>query len=178
MTVASSPDRSALATLLGQWFLLVSAGLAWGVSFSLAKIATQGGAHPIGLNFWQALIGTVFVSIYVVFRRRTVDLSRAHIVFYTVCGIFGTAIPGTLYFYAAAFVPAGVLAITIATVPLMTFVAGLAFGIERAILSRFRGDPSRARQHPLDDRARGQSAGCPGRTLGSGRVRGCCLLHG
>ena len=33
------------------WFLLVTAGFAWGATFSLAKIAAQGDVHPLSLNF-------------------------------------------------------------------------------------------------------------------------------
>jgi hypothetical protein len=38
-------------------FLLVSTGAAWGATFSLARIATTAGAHPIGLTLWQGVFG-------------------------------------------------------------------------------------------------------------------------
>jgi drug/metabolite transporter (DMT)-like permease len=53
--------------------------------------------------------------------------------------VLGSVIPGTLYFYAAAHVSAGVLSITIATVPLLTFIAAAVFRIEAVSYKRILG---------------------------------------
>ncbi len=95
-------------------FLLLFGGGVWGVTFSLAKIATAGGAHPLGLTLWSAVLGAIFLLCFLLARRSPLPLGRRFLVFYLVCGLLGTAVPSTLFFYAAAHVPAGVLAIAIA----------------------------------------------------------------
>ncbi|MGI9405016.1 MAG: DMT family transporter [Hyphomicrobiaceae bacterium] len=121
------------------WGVLLFAGLIWGVTFSMNKVATAGGAHPIGLNIWQSLLGFVILLVFVLFRGRRIPLTRKHLSFYAVCGFFGTALPGVLYFYAAIHVPAGVLAITLATVPMLTLFLALAMRHERPMFSRGLG---------------------------------------
>jgi drug/metabolite transporter (DMT)-like permease len=120
-------------------FLLVSTGAAWGATFSLARIATTAGAHPIGLTLWQGLFGGLLLLALALARRRRPPLGRRHLGFYLVCGLLGTVIPSILYFYAASRVPAGVLSITIAMVPILTFAAALLFRIDRLAWGRVVG---------------------------------------
>ena len=58
---------------------------------------------------------------------------------YYVIALAGTAIPGTLFFYAAAHVPAGILAITIALVPMITYIVTWTLGIDAFQARRFVG---------------------------------------
>lgn len=120
-------------------FLIVVGGTIWGMTFSLARIATLAGAHPIGLTLWQGLFGGLFLLSLALWRRRPPRLDRPHLIFYVACGLLGTVVPGTLYFYAAPKVPAGVLAITIATVPIMTFAGALLLRMEGAAWGRLLG---------------------------------------
>ncbi len=124
---------------LWAWGLLVGIGSIWGVTFSLAKIATEGGAHPLGITLWHGVLGVAMLSAYVLGRRRRMPLDRRHLEFYFVCGMLGTAIPGTLFFYAAKHVAAGVLSITVGMVPLLTFVFALAFRLERYTIAKMLG---------------------------------------
>ena len=124
---------------LRDWLILLVAGSVWGITFTFAKIITGEGAHPLGINLWQAVIAATVLAVYLVIRRTPLPLDRSHITFYIVCGLCGTVIPGTLLFYCANYLPAGVLAITIATVPIMTFVAALYFQIEILLIKRVVG---------------------------------------
>ena len=121
------------------WFLLIVAGFAWGATYSLAKIATEGDVHPVTLNFWQTSFGFVALLVYTWLRRRKLPTTRPHLQFYIIAGVLGTVVPGILYFIAARHLPAGILAITIATVPMLTLIVSRAFGIERISLSRLLG---------------------------------------
>lgn len=134
----AEPARSADGRL-SAWLLLIGIGLIWGITFSLAKIATQTGAHPLGVSWWQAVIGGGLVFAYSFARGSLPALTQRHIAFYVVCGALGTAIPGTLFFYAAPHIPAGVISITIAIVPMLTFAIAIPFGIERLQLVRLLG---------------------------------------
>ncbi len=114
-------------------------GAAWGLSFSLARIAAGGGIHPFSITFWEALsAGTVLLGVCL-FRGRRVPLSRELVLFYLACGAIGMVIPNAVFFYAAAHVPAGILSISLAVNPLITFLASAALGLERLALDRIAG---------------------------------------
>ncbi len=112
------------------WTLLVFGGGIWGVTFSLAKLATAAGAHPFGITLWQGMLGGVLLLGFTMARRRSLVLSRPFLTFYLVCGLLGTAIPSTLFFYAAEQIPAGILSICLAAMPILTFAAALAFRLD------------------------------------------------
>ena len=113
------------------YILVLFCGLIWGMTFSLARIAALGSAHPLGLAFWQALGGAAVLAIFCLLRWRRPQLTRTNGKHACVIALFGTAIPGTLYFYAASKVPAGVLAITVALVPMLTYAISWLLGIDQ-----------------------------------------------
>ena len=113
------------------YILVLFCGLIWGMTFSLARIAALGSAHPLGLAFWQALGGAAVLAIFCLLRWRRPQLTRTNGKHACVIALFGTAIPGTLYFYAAPKVPAGVLAITVALVPMLTYAISWLLGIDQ-----------------------------------------------
>lgn len=113
------------------WLLILIGGGSWGITFSLAKIATELGAHPLGLTMWQGVLGGAAILVYNIIRKVRVPLDKPHLWFYLACGLLGTAIPGTMFFYAAEHVPAGVLSIVVALVPMMAFAIAAALGIDK-----------------------------------------------
>ncbi len=119
------------------WLLLM--GVMWGASVSLAKIATQGGAHPLGLTLWQGIGGGTFLLALCWGRRRRLPLDPTHLKFYLVCGLLGVSIPGTLLFYAAPQLPAGIISIVIATVPLFTYALAYLFRADSLSSRRILG---------------------------------------
>lgn len=137
---AVEPDlrRSTLGRVRA-WSLLLFMGVIWGLTFSLAKIAADGGGHPLGITLWQTLIGAFFLIVLSVVTGQKIPVKRGNILFYIACGVLGSIVPSVLFYYAASRVSPGVLSITIATVPLMTFVAAAAFGIERIQVGRVLG---------------------------------------
>jgi len=121
------------------WMLLLASGIVWGVTFSLAKVATAGGAHPLGIALWQGIFGGALLLAFAALRRRRLPLDRQHLEFYLICGLLGTAVPSTLFFYAAGHLSAGVMSITLGTVPLLTFLLALPFALDRASWLRLSG---------------------------------------
>ena len=103
------------------------------------RLATEGGARPLGLTFWQTFGGGVMLLAVCTVRRKWPIINRRFLLFYLVVGSFGSVIPGTLFFYAAPHVPAGILAITVATVPLLTYGASWLFRIDRFSVKRVSG---------------------------------------
>ncbi len=121
------------------WALLTFIGIIWGTTFSLAKIAAEGGGHPLGINYWQSLIGAFLLLLACLITRTRIPFNMECIRFYVICGILGSVIPGVIFFYAASKVSPGILSITIATVPLITFVTAAIIGIEKARILRITG---------------------------------------
>lgn len=121
------------------YLLILFIGITWGMTFSLARIVAESGAHPLGLTFWQAAGGCVILWIFCLFNGKRVLFNRAILKQYCVIGLAGTVIPSTLFFYAAAHVPAGILAITIALVPMITYAGCWALRIDQFQRKRFIG---------------------------------------
>ena len=127
------------AKRLRAWLVLLVMGITWGLSFSLARIAATGGAHPLGITFWESSISGIILIGVVVLRRIPVPLSKRLIRLHLATGIVGMVIPGVAFFYAASHVPAGILSITVSAVPILTFVASAFFGLEKFALGRVTG---------------------------------------
>jgi len=77
--------------------------------------------------------------VYTAMRRRVLPITKRHIQFYVVAGLLGSVIPGVLYFIAARRAPAGILAIAMATVPMLTLIVSRALGSEVLTFARVVG---------------------------------------
>ena len=119
--------------------MIFAIGTTWGMTFSLARIAAEAGAHPIGLTFWQAAGGALVLLPICLYRRALPRFNWQNIKRFTVIALAGTAIPGTLFFYAAVHVPAGILAISIALVPMLTYAFAWILGVDKYAAKRFMG---------------------------------------
>lgn len=139
MAASDQTGPAKASSRLTVWTVLIVFGALWGLTFTLMKIASEGGAHPIGLSFWNAALGAAGLLAINLLRRRPVPLAPRYLKFYAITSILGTSVPGTAYFYAAVHLPAGVLSISIAAVPMLTFIAAAALGIDRWSLLRASG---------------------------------------
>ncbi|MCG6890566.1 MAG: DMT family transporter [Gammaproteobacteria bacterium] len=120
------------------YFLILGAGIIWGATFSLALIATAQGAHPLALSAWQVVLTAAFFFASFLFSRFTLfDLK--HLRHYLVLALVGITAPNLFYYYAAPQLSAGILAITISTVPLFTYAIMLLMRFESAVLRRMAG---------------------------------------
>jgi drug/metabolite transporter (DMT)-like permease len=137
-STAAPRSRASRVPLLA-WAILLVAGGSWGATYSLAKIAAESGAHPLGIALWQGIVGAAILTITETARRRRLPLDRRHLWFYLLCGLLGTAIPSTLYYYAAPHLPAGVLAITLGLTPLITFLGAVALRVDQYASRRLLG---------------------------------------
>jgi drug/metabolite transporter (DMT)-like permease len=120
------------------YFLILGAGVIWGATFSLALIATAEGAHPLGLSAWQVVLTAAFFAATWLFSRFTLFDIR-HLRHYLVLALVGITVPNLLYYYAAPHLSAGLLAITISTVPLFTYAIMLLLRFESMVARRLSG---------------------------------------
>ena len=128
-----------MANRLWAWGVLLTMGLTWGLSFSLARIAAVAGIHPLAITFWEAAGAGAILLLVCLGRGRAVPISRELGLFYLASGLLGMVIPGAIFFYAAAHVPAGVLSISIAIIPVLTFATSAVLRLETFVLMRIAG---------------------------------------
>ncbi|MBO9400748.1 DMT family transporter [Shimia sp. R9_3] len=111
--------------------ILLAIGTGWGLTQPLAKIAVSEGYQPLGLIFWQMLIGAVFLFVLRLLTGKSVALPRDKLWFFLLIAALGTLIPNSFSYRAAAELPSGVMSIVIALVPIVAFPMALLFGVDR-----------------------------------------------
>ena len=104
--------------------ILVFLGAGWGMTQPLTKITVGAGYLPFGLIFWQLAIGAVLTSTLLLIQRKPLPLSAKTFGFFAMIALIGTLIPNTASYRAAFFLPAGVMSIVIATIPMLAFPIG------------------------------------------------------
>lgn len=129
-------DARRAATAFGGLFLF---GTAWGTTQPLTKIAVSTGHHPFGLIAWQFVIVALALGLLTLIGRHRVGREPHHFVFYLVIALIGTLLPNSFSYLSAAHLPAGIMALAIATVPMMALVIALGVGNERFALRRVAG---------------------------------------
>ena len=122
--------RSRRRTLMLAFGLMIVGGLAWGLTFSLAKLVMAAGVHPIGLSWLQGALGAVVLLPYCLIRYGGLPLRRDYLQLYIIAGALGTALPSNFLFFAATHLPAGILAIVTSLVPMLTYAIAVPFGAE------------------------------------------------
>ena len=119
--------------------LLLLLGSLWGLTFSLAKIGTQGGIEPLGYAaLMQAGVGGVLLALCAA-RGVRVPRDRATLVYAAISGIGSAGIPGVVMFFSVRHLPAGILALIVTLAPMITYGLSLAVGVERPALRRALG---------------------------------------
>ncbi len=135
------PDSVAPSVLVRQqhYALLLLMGVLWGLALSLAKIGVEAGGHPVGMALWQVVTSASLLLLVMTVRGRRLrpraDIAR----FGLVCGGFGVAFPAIALFWCALYLPAGVVAIAFASMPLFTYLLSALLGIEPAQRRRLIG---------------------------------------
>ncbi len=120
------------------YILILGAGVIWGSTFSLTLIATSGGGHPLALAAWQVIISSIFLALLCLVTGTTA-FNPKNIGCYTVLAVIGISIPNVLYYNAAPHLSAGILSITISTVPLFTYGIMLLLRFESLVIRRAFG---------------------------------------
>lgn len=115
--------------------MLFATGLAWGSTQMLGKIAVSTGHGPFGLIFWQMAIGAVVLAPF----SGRFSVGRRQVGFAVLIAVIGTMIPNTTFYISVERLPAGIMSILIATVPILAFPLALALGMDRASPGRIVG---------------------------------------
>ncbi|MDQ2094789.1 DMT family transporter [Rhodalgimonas zhirmunskyi] len=119
--------------------VLLVLGAGWGLTMPLTKIAVDGGYRHFGMIFWQVAIGALVLFTIQGLRRRPVRFDRERLPFYLVIALLGTVLPNLASFEATRHLPAGVMSVAIATVPMFALPVALMLGTDRASVLRILG---------------------------------------
>ncbi len=118
---------------------LLAIATIWGLSLPLTRIAVSTGHRPLGLIVWQVAILTLCLGAAQVAARRPLPFRARWLGLFAVVALAGTLVPNSLSYRAAAELPAGVMAIVVALVPMWALGIAAAIGSERATLVRGLG---------------------------------------
>lgn len=119
--------------------ILLVVGTAWGLTFSLAKLAADAGGTPFGIAFWQALTGGILLLAYSIIRRRKWRLHPQHLILLPAIAITGVVFPNAIFYAAAKHIQPGILAIATALVPMITYAIATMLGREKALPMKLLG---------------------------------------
>jgi drug/metabolite transporter (DMT)-like permease len=124
---------------LGLILALTLIGAVWALTFPLTKIAVLGGYRSFGIIFWSSVIAAVVLSVIVKARGLGLPTHRAALGRYLFVALVGTVLPSAATYTAAEHLPAGVIAVCMAIIPIVAFPMAIAVGLERPNLRRFSG---------------------------------------
>lgn len=119
--------------------ILLSCGAIWGATIPLMKLSVSTGHQPMGLIFWQVCFVSVVLGAVMLWRRERVPVRLRHIGYYALIGAVGTLIPSSASYVVAAKLPAGVLGLLLATVPMFSLLIAVAIRSERFQVRRMAG---------------------------------------
>ncbi|WP_372885630.1 DMT family transporter [Shimia sp.] len=119
--------------------VLLGLGAGWGLTQPLTKIAVSDGYLPLGLIFWQLVIGALVLAVLRLATGRSLALPWRRLWFFLLIALLGTVLPNSFSYRAAAFLPSGVMSVVISLVPICAFPIALLLGTDRFGLRRLAG---------------------------------------
>lgn len=119
--------------------LLCLAGVGWGATQPLSKIAVSTGHLPFGLIFWQLVIGAVALGLVQLVRRRPLPLGGPQLRVMLLIALIGTVLPNSASYRAAIHLPSGIISILLSLIPMLAFPIALALGNDRFRWGRLLG---------------------------------------
>jgi len=110
--------------------ILLLLGNFWGATTAIAKYVAGVGVPPVGYVFWHTGgAGAILLTVALAWRRPP-GLAPAHLRYYAICGLTGSGMPLIIMFLVLNHVPAGLMAIVLTLIPLLTYLFALALRME------------------------------------------------
>ena len=113
------------------YLILLAAGMIWGATIPGNKVIMSTGLPIIGVLFWQGVLVGLLAFALAIWRGARFRLNGQRLRLVVAIGFLGTLIPNFLAYWVVQHIPAGVLAITIALVPIFVMPIALALGKEK-----------------------------------------------
>ena len=118
---------------------LIFLGALWGLMQPMVKTAVSGGYQPLGMVFVQMLVATVLLGAIQVRRLGRLPFGKGPVAIWIMLAFVGTILPNSASYEALKSIPAGIYAVLIATIPMMSFPIALAFRNETFSARRLLG---------------------------------------
>lgn len=119
--------------------ILLAMGIGWGSTQPLGKIAASTGHQPFGLIFWQLVVCVLVLGAIALARGQRLPLTGRALQFYVVVALLGTLVPNYTFYLSVTRLPAGIMSVITASIPLIAFPMALALGLDRFSLLRLTG---------------------------------------
>lgn len=114
-------------------------GICWGSAIPLLKFAISAGHHPMGMMVWQLSVAVLVLGAALLMRRKPLHIRVFNCRYLLFVSLIGTLVPNTFSLFATQHLPAGILAIVIATAPIMSLIIALVARVELFSWKRFAG---------------------------------------
>ena len=121
------------------YLVLLVMGATWGVTPVLMKTIVSTGYKPFGIVLWSTVISAVLSGLATYGRGRGLRISRRHFGLYLGISLIGAIVPNYFSYTGIAHLPAGIMAIIIALVPMFAMPIALLLGFEKPSAIRFMG---------------------------------------
>ncbi len=119
--------------------ILICLGAGWGMTIPLIKIIVEAGYPPLAIVFWQFVIISFLLAALIARRGTWPPVGRVPLLVWLFIALVGTLIPNAASYRATLFLPAGVMAIIIASVPMFALPIALLLGTDRLSFVRLLG---------------------------------------
>ncbi len=121
------------------YLVLLAMGASWGITPVFMKIAVSTGYKPLGIILWGLVISVVLSGISIRARGKALLGRRAHIPLYIGISLIGAVLPNYASYVGVSHLPAGVMAIITALVPIFAMPIAIFLGHERPSAVRIAG---------------------------------------
>lgn len=121
------------------WSVVAGAGMAWGLTGPLTKLAISTGHNAVGISFWCTLVAALILSGALILRRQRLPLGGRYLRLYLSAGLLGTALPNALSFTAYGHLPIGIMMMLLSLVPMVTLLVAWPLGLEQPTPRRLAG---------------------------------------
>lgn len=110
---------------------LVVIGVAWGLTMPLSKMVVSAGYRHFGIIFWQQVVCSAVLLGWLALRGVPVPLGWPALGRYVFIALFGTILPNAGSYIAQEGLPAGLVSVCFALIPMMALPLALVAGLER-----------------------------------------------
>lgn len=119
--------------------LLLAVGTSSGITNNVSKLAASWGVPLLPLLFWGVLGGAVLLAIVAALSKSLPAIDRRALVYGLVSGLLLIALPTAIIYLAAGHVGAGFVSLSLAFVPMITYLLAILLRIEGARWVRIAG---------------------------------------
>lgn len=110
---------------------LIAIGVVWGVTMPLSKYVVDSGYRHFGIIFWQLVVSTLLLVAWLAAQRRGLPLTPAALARYLFIALFGTILPNAGSYVAQERLPAGIVSVCFALIPMLALPLAIAVRLER-----------------------------------------------